>query len=260
MPNSSAYALVTGASGGIGEAFARALAAQGRNLVLVARSQSKLEQLGRELAERHGIAAKVLVADLSDASQAEHLVAWCKQEAVGVELVINNAGIGLVKAFVDSSAEELQEMLQLDVVTATLIALRFAQEMSDRGVHGTILNVASTAAFQPMPSMAVYAASKAYLLSLTQAADYELRPLGIRMLALCPGPTRTLFFSRSGVEDSATNFVFQRPEQVARVGLRTIERGKTISVSGWLNRLIALGARLGPTAISMRIAKYMTGH
>lgn len=260
MSEPKAYTLVTGASGGIGEAFARALAAQGRSLVLVARSENKLQQLGRELADQHRIDARVLVADLSEAGQPERIVEWCRQQGLAVDLVINNAGVGLLKAFADSSAEELEKMLQLNVVTATLIALRFAQEMQARGVHGTILNVASTAAFQPMPFMAVYAASKAYLLSLTQAADHELRPLGIRMLALCPGPTRTEFFSRSGVDDSATNFVFQKPEQVVRVGLRAIETGKTVSVSGWLNRIIALGGRLGPSAISLRIAKYLTGH
>lgn len=253
MPDTETYAVVTGASSGLGEGFARALAARGKNLVLSARSQERLDKLAKEV-RAAGVKALVYPADLANPESAGKLLEFCRSQKLKVDLVVNNAGFGIVGDFVDSSADKVEGMLNVNVVSATLIALGFVREMRNSGVRGTVLNIASIAAFQPFPGMAAYAATKAYVLSFSEAVNYELRKHGIRMLALCPGATRTEFFSRAGYDAENARFYMQTTDQVVATGMRQIDAGAAVTVSGLLNWLTTQSVRFAPRSLVVRIA------
>ena len=255
-------ALVTGASGGIGEDLARAFAADGWDLVLVARGRPALERVAAELAERHGVSAHVVPADLAraDAPRAVHDAV----RALGVEVhaLVNNAGFGLSGPFVATGPEagtsldgEL-DMLQVNAVALTHLSKLFLPEMVARG-RGYVLNVASTAAFQPGPLMAVYYATKAYVLSFSEALAEELRATGVSVTCLAPGATRTGF---QAVADMAESRLFRAghvmsSEDVARAGYRGMLARRRLVIPGMVNRVMAHATRLVPRSTAARIAR-----
>jgi uncharacterized protein len=240
-------ALITGASSGIGAAFARALAGQGTHLILVARSEANLHDLARALAAQHSIRAEVLPFDLSRPAAGEELFAATQHLGLAVDLLINNAGFGTYGAFDRLDPEREQQEVRLNVATVVDLTHRFLPAMLARG-SGSIINVASTAAFQPVPYMAVYSASKAFVLSFSEALWAEYRRQGIRVLALCPGRTSTDFFKVVGSEEAGMG-AFETPEQVVRVALRALERSRPSVISGRQNWLMANAVRFAPRAI-----------
>jgi short-subunit dehydrogenase len=253
-------ALITGASSGIGAAFARALAAQGAHLILVARSEAKLRDLATGLAAQHGIRTEALPCDLSRPEAGQQVFAATQQRGLPVDLLINNAGFATYGAFDRLDAEREQQEILLNVAAVVDLTHRFLPAMLARG-SGAIVNVASTSAFQPTPYMAVYGASKAFVLSFSEALWAEYRSKGIRVLALCPGPTSTDFFTVVGTEDASFG-AKETPEKVAQVALRALQRGRPSVISGRMNWLQANSVRLAPRALvaSMGARLMRPGH
>ena len=242
-------ALVTGASAGLGEEFARQLSATGARLVLVARRKERLEALAAELGN-----ARAVELDLSEPGSAERLMADVAAHGEHVDLLVNNAGFGLGGLFKDHDPERLRQMIDLNCGVLTELCRAVAPGMVERG-RGGILNVASTAAFQAGPGMAVYFATKAFVLSLTEALHEELRKHGIRVSALCPGPTATEFgevagFGKAGAFDK----LGAQPGDVVRAGLEGLQANRAIVIPGLVNKVGAQGTRFLPRAVVRRIA------
>lgn len=243
MAHRASRSLVTGASSGIGAAFARALAARGSDLVLVARRTDRLRELASELEGAHGIRAEVVTADLSEPAAGRALRAAISGD---VDTVINNAGFGDHDALVDADPEVLERMIAVDVTALVDITRAFLPAMLQRR-HGAIVNIASTAGFQPVPLMAVYGASKAFVLSFSEAVWQEAKPHGVKVLALAPGFTGTEFFEVAGNAD-ATVGIPRTPADVAATGLRALDRRSTPPhvVDGAGNAVSAVASRLAP--------------
>ncbi len=252
-------ALVTGASSGLGEEFARQIAGRGANVVLVARTASKLEALAAELAQAQGVRAQALPMDLSAADAGRALCEELASRGLVIDHLINNAGFGLHGRFVKLDPARESEMLRLNMELPTALAHALLPGMVERR-RGGILNVASTGAFQPVPGMATYAATKAYVLSLTIGLSVELRGTGVRALALCPGPVPTGFQNVAGIDIAPQHrmAVLTAAETVRR-GLRAYEKGRAVIVPGTLNSLGALGTRLVSQRMSARIAARVMG-
>jgi short-subunit dehydrogenase len=255
-------ALITGGSGGIGAELARLFARDGWDLVLVARSREGLEKVGQELAQKHGIASHVIPADLADPAAPQAIFDAVQALGVQVDALVNNAGFGLMGSFVDTGGEaptELArelEMLQVNVVALTHLSKLFLPAMVKRG-RGYLLNVASTAAFQPGPLMAVYYASKAYVLSFSEALSVELAGTGVTATVLCPGATRTEFQAAANMEDSRLfrgGHVMTAAE-VAEQGYNAMRAGKSSVITGAMNRVMAAGTRFLPRRVTARLAK-----
>ncbi len=249
-------ALVTGASSGIGAELARVLAARGHDLVLTARGVAQLEALAGELTAKHGIRAEAIAADLADPAGAGRLTAALAERDLEIDVLVNNAGIGMHGAFAEGDPKTQLDLLQVNVASLTHLTRLLLPGMLARRA-GRILNVASTAAFVPGPFMAVYYASKAYVLSLSVALSNELAATGVTVTALCPGPTRTRFQTTAGV-DRAKLFrgggVMEAAE-VARWGYQGMMAGKPIVVPGLRNRLLAGSSGLAPRTWTARIAR-----
>ena len=242
-------ALITGASAGLGVEFARQLSKRGHALVLAARRRDRLDALAAELGN-----ARTIAIDLSQHDAAEALIADLDTAGEQVEILVNNAGFGLIGRFAKRDRERLREMIDLNVGTLTDLCRLVAPQMIERG-SGGIINVASTAAFQPGPNMAVYFATKAYVLSFTEALHEELKPHGIRVSCLCPGPTRTEFgevagFGGNGMFD---RFAMEAPEAVA-AGLKGLDRNKAVVVPGLQNKITAASTRFAPRPVVRKIA------
>jgi uncharacterized protein len=249
-----AWALVTGASSGIGEAIARKLAARGVPLLLVARSAARLEALGAELRSVSGAAAVAIPLDLALPGAAVALFAASEGEGRRVDLLVNAAGFGWNGPQTGFPDERFLELLRLNVETTAGLTHRFLRAMAGRGT-GAILNVASTTAFLPMPYFAAYAASKAFILSFTHALHEEAKRDGVTVTALCPGYTRTRFCATAGMKEAeATPFFEMTPEAVADAGLRALERKKPFAVADWHDRLWIAAGRLAPRTWPPRIA------
>jgi uncharacterized protein len=251
-------ALVTGASGGIGAELARVLAADGWDLVLVARTEEKLRELADELARSHGTTAVVLAADLEWPDAPTELAAELARRGVEIEALVNNAGFGALAPFVEMPLETARAMLAVNVTALTHLTRLFLPAMVARR-RGYILNVASTAAFQPGPWMAVYYASKAYVLSFSEAIGHELRETGVRVTALCPGATATGFSSTAG---SGQSRLFQMAQpasapEVARFGYRAMLRGDRVAVPGLRNKILAQAVRVSPRRLAAAVAGAM---
>lgn len=241
--------VITGASAGLGVEFARQLAAKGHRLVLAARRKDRLEALAKELGN-----ARAVAIDLSEKGAAERLMADIAAAGETVDTLINNAGFGQFGKFARGEPERLREMVDLNCGTLTELCRFAAPPMIERK-RGAILNVASTAAFQAGPGMAVYFATKAFVLSLTEALHEELKPHGIRVSCLCPGPTRTEFgevagFHHHGMFDK----VSMNAGKVVTIGLKGLEKNRAVVVTGVLNKTGATLARLAPRALSRKIA------
>ena len=244
-------ALITGASSGIGAAFAKALAAAGAHLILVARSEEKLHTLASQLVSQYTIRAEVIVADLSRVGAAHTVFEETQQRGLTVDILINNAGFGTHGQFDTLDGEREQQEIMLNVATLVDLTHSFLPLMLARR-QGAIINVASLAAFQPIPYMAVYGASKAFVLSFSEALWGEYRTKGVRILALSPGETTTGFFDVVGPQ-YGTPGKMETPEQVVQIGLRALEQGRSSVVSGRQNTLIANSSRFFPRSLAVRL-------
>ena len=244
-----AVTLISGASAGLGLEFARQLAVRGQKLVLVARRKDRLDALADELGN-----ARVVAIDLSEAGSTAELMANIRQAREHVDKLINNAGFGLRGRFAQLDAARQRAMIDLNVASLTELCHAVAPGMIERG-KGAILNVASTAAFQPGPNMAVYFATKAYVLSFTEALHEELKPHGISVTALCPGPTRTEFGAVAGFgENSAFDRLSTDAASVVRAGLKGLDRNRAVVVPGMINKIGASSTRFVPRRLVRKIA------
>ena len=245
--------LITGASAGLGAEFARQCAARGEELVLVARRRDRLEAIAVETGNAH-----VIAADLSESDSAARLVGEVERLGFAVDTLINNAGFGLVGRFAELPLERQREMIDLNVATLTELAYLVLPAMIERG-RGAILNLASTAAFQPGPYFGVYFATKAYVLSFTEALHQELKGSGVRVSALCPGPTATEFGGVAGFKSARFNRFAADARSVVRAGLAGLDRNKAVVVPGLMNKAGAQSSRLIPRAAMRRIVARLKG-
>jgi len=254
----SQTALITGASNGIGLELCKLLAADHNQLVITARSREKLQQLAGQLEDNHGIRVHVITEDLSQTGSSKRLVKHLASNYLEPDLLINNAGFGLLGPFAEQSEDELMRMLQLNMNELTRLT-RLVLPGMIRKKRGKILNVASTAAFQPGPFMAAYYASKAYVLSYSQALAEELRDHNINVTALCPGPTETGFQDRAGMDASPLFKIMpvQDAATVAKAGYRGMQKGKRIVVPGLINKLLVYGSRFMPRRLLTKIVRQM---
>jgi short-subunit dehydrogenase len=252
-------ALVTGASSGIGAHLARELAKDGHDLILVARRAGPMQALADELGAG-GAHITILAADLSATGAAAHLVQEVRARALTIDVLINAAGLGDNGRFDQSDPARIAEMLQVNAVTLTELTRLLLPGMVERG-RGKIMLVASTAAFQPGPHMAVYCASKAYVLNLGEAIAYELRRTGVTVTTLCPGPTATEF-AKTAKAESSTLFrsslvPVMSAAAVARIGYKALKSGRRVVITGALNTVIAVSGRLSPHGLSMAIGSHL---
>jgi len=242
-------ALITGASAGLGVEFARQLAKRGHALVLAARRKDRLDELARSLGK-----ARAVAIDLSKANATAKLLADLQANGEQVEILVNNAGFGLIGRFAELDAKRQRQMIDLNVATLTDLCRAIAPRLVGRK-SGAILNVASTAAFQPGPNMAVYFATKAYVLSFTEALHEELKPHGVKVSCLCPGPTRTEFGEVAGFGGSGTfDRVAMDAPAVVAAGLRGLDRNRAVVVPGLVNKIGAASTRFAPRSVVRRIA------
>lgn len=237
--------LITGASSGIGEAFARRLAAEKHNLVLVARSENKLAELCDQLMLEHKITAHYVAIDLNDYQADLRLFKETVNHGLEINWLINNAGFGSMGYFGDLDLERELEMIGLNVMALVALTHRYLQLMVEAG-EGTIINVSSTTSFQPLPFMATYAATKAFVTSFSEAIAEEYKPFNIRVMALCPGATDTAFFDAAEISEPVKVKGMQTPEEVVETALRGLSRGKSTVVSGWMNYFVSRAARFAP--------------
>jgi len=254
-------ALITGASGGIGEQLALLLAADKHDLVLVARNAGKLESLCQEFARAHGILARSVAADLADPQAPSHILDVLARDGIAVDVLVNNAGFGASGAYAEIDWETEAHMIQVNITALAHLTRLFLPDMLARR-NGKILNVASTAAYVPGPFMAVYYASKAFVLSFSEALAEEVQGTGVSVTALVPGATATNFASTAGnaesplfrggnVMDAAT---------VARLGYDAMMSGQRVAVAGLSNKLTALSTRLAPRSALAKIARRLNNH
>src|SRR2546428_4217076 len=260
MNSSRNTALITGASSGIGLELANLFARDGNDLVLVARSEGKLRQIASRLEGEFGIATRVLAADLAKPHAAQELVMTLNVHEVTIDALVNNAGFGLAGPFVATDLDKELEMIQVNIVALTELTKLLLPGMVTRR-SGRILNLASTAAFQPGPLMAVYYATKAYVLSFSEAIADELRDSGVTVTALCPGPTDTGFAVAARLESSRL-FNMTKPMNsaaVARVGYEAMKRGKRVVIPGMRNKLLAQSIRVTPRRMVTTIVRRLNG-
>jgi len=254
-------ALITGASAGIGREFSRCLATRARSLVLVARREERLMHLRDELIGRNpNLNVHIRAVDLAHKSEIETLVAWLKQEKIEIDFLINNAGLGDLGSFATSDGEKIDRIIQVNVTGLTLLTQKLLPAMIAKK-RGAILHVSSCAGFLPMPEFSVYAATKAYVTSLSEGLRMELRGTGVSVCALCPGPVRTEFgevAERPGQSrERSPEFVYVSAEDVARVGLAAIENDRALVIPGFVMKLGMLLVRLTPMSI-LRLASRLT--
>ena len=234
------WVLVTGASSGFGEEFARQYAAQGRALVLVARRIEKLQTLATELRERYRVDVIVEQVDLSNITAVIQLHQRLRERGIAIDILINNAGHGLQGTFVDGTLDAALAMLQLDVVSLTAVTHVFAQDMRTRG-RGKILLVASMLAYQGIEKFAVYAAAKMYVLRLGEALHRELKPDGVTVTVLCPGMADTGFATAAQQKITPTlKLLMMQPAPVVRAGIRALQAGRISVVPGWSNKAVLI--------------------
>ena len=247
--------LITGASSGIGEVFARKLAARGRNVLLVARSEDKLITLCNELGRSNSIRAQYVALDLSKPESPARLFEESEKRGLTVDLLINNAGFGSMAEFIKLDLARELNMIDLNIKSLVDLTHRFLAPMITRK-QGAIINVASTAGFQAVPFMATYAATKAFVLSFSEALWEENRPHGVHVMALCPGATDTNFFEAARGKKPPAR-VAQTPEEVVDAALRGLARRKAVVVSGWTNLFMVESERIVPRSLVTRLAGRM---
>ncbi len=249
-------ALITGASSGIGLELASVAAHDRHDLVLVARNREKLESIGRGLAEEYGVRVSVIAKDLADPAGPAALSRELAERGIALDVLVNNAGVGVYGRFAQTSLDKELEMIQINLVALTHLTKLFLTGMLERR-RGRILNVASTAAFQPGPIMAVYYATKAYVLSFSEALANEVAGTGVTVTALCPGPTRTEFQSRAGFQPIPLlrSPLVTATSVVARAGWRGMKRGKRVVVPGLANRILVQAVRATPRRLGTAVVR-----
>ncbi len=243
--------MITGASGGIGEAFARRLAAEKHNLVLVARSEGKLHQLCDELMLQHQITAHYVALDLTEFEADKKLFAETERHGFEIDWLINNAGFGSMGDFAELDLERELEMINLNVMALVALTHRYLGKMRQRK-SGVVVNVSSTASFQAIPYMATYAATKAFVTSFSQALAEENRPFNITVTALCPGPTETNFFAEAGAVPFSAKGM-QTPEEVVDKCLGAVRAGRPLVVSGLANYIGSVLGTIAPDRLVTRV-------
>jgi short-subunit dehydrogenase len=248
--------LVTGASAGIGRELARQAAADGHDLVLVARRRERLEELGAELTGAHGGTAHVVPADLADPAAPAAIAAELADKGVEVDVLVNNAGFGSNGRFHELDLSWELKMVQVNIAAQVALTGHFLPGMVQRG-RGRVLNIASTAAFQPGPKMATYYATKAFVLSWSQAVAVELQGTGVTLTVHCPGATLSEFTDVAGTGKTRLFTTQQAPSaaEVARHAWAATKRGERVAIHGFANKVGALGARMSPAGIAMSVAQ-----
>lgn len=249
-------ALVTGGSGGIGLELAKVLARNGFDLVLVARKRDTLEAAAGQLEGKFDVRVHVFAADLRRREAPQEIFGFLQNENIPIEVLINNAGFGLGGEFSETAVERELEMIQVNIVALTHLTKLFLAPMIKRK-SGRVLNVASTAAFQPGPLMAVYYATKAYVLSFSEALSEELRNSNVTVTALCPGPTLTDFADTAEVSSSRVAQAFGKADaaDVAKYGFDAMMSGKRLAIPGIKNKILAQANRIAPRALSAKIGR-----
>lgn len=253
------HALITGASSGIGEAFARGLAERGAHLILCARRVERLQAMAQVFREEFGCRVYVFESDLAKEDAPQALYRKTLEAGIPVDLLVNCAGVGTFGAFLDHPSDRYEQELRLNVVALTVLCRLFGKDMAERGAGG-IINVSSTAAYQPLPLFSVYAATKTYVRSLSEALAQELKGVGVDVLVLCPGPTRTEFQKRSYSEKLLPDWGYASAERVVERALRDFERGCVVSVPGVHNLATITLARMIPgSAMAQLTGSLMKG-
>jgi short-subunit dehydrogenase len=257
MPNHQTV-LITGASAGLGYEFAHLFARDHYNLVLVARSGPKLAELAEQLRQQHGIQVKTIPLDLGLPQASQTLFEETQRAGIHVDILVNNAGYGISGNFADIPLEESYGQIQLNIMALTLLTRLYLRPMIERRA-GKIMNVASTAAFQPGPLMAVYYATKAYVLSFSEALADELRNTGVQVTCFCPGATLTEFQKRAQTENSRLfkSLAPMDAKTVAADGYRALIAGKTLAISGFRNWLLAESVRFAPRKLVTMISRWI---
>jgi uncharacterized protein len=252
----SKTALITGASNGIGLELARVHAAKGGNLVLIARNKSKLDELKSELEKQYRVAVYTIGKDLSLPDAAQEVYVELKQQNICIDYLINNAGFGDFGMFVETDWNKELQMINLNITSLTQFTKLFLQDMVKRK-SGKIMNVASTAAFQPGPTMAVYYATKAYVLSFSEAIKNEVEDKGISVTALCPGATESGFQAAAAMEESKLVKGKKLPtsKEVATYGYKSMMNGKAVAIHGLMNYLMANSVRFTPRSIVVKVTR-----
>lgn len=243
-------ALITGASGGLGLSFVNLFALDGYDIVLVARNEKKLEEIKAEIEKKYNIKATVVAKDLTKESEVEEVYKATKEAGITVDVLVNNAGFGDFGVFHESDVSKQIKMINLNCTSLMQLCHLYLPDMVKQG-SGNILNVDSIAAFQAGPLMSVYYATKAFVLSFSQALSRELKGTGVKVTALCPGPIRTNFDSAADLGESGLfkNLKVWDPEVVARFGYKNMKKGKRFCVCGFLNKLIVFSNRLVPRSL-----------
>lgn len=255
MSNVSRTALVTGASAGIGAAFARHLAAEGYALLLVARRVDRLKTLADELTAQYGVRCDVFAADLSDPAAPAQIIAFAQAQGISIDVLINNAGLSGKAAFANTPWPTLAAEIQLMITALTELCHRVLPGMQERG-WGRIINLSSLAAFSPPGASLLYTGIKSYVLSISQSLDMELKPQGIHVTALCPGFTRSEFHDTMGTRDAANKLpalLWQEAEDVVREGWQAVTKGKPVCVPGVVNKLVASSVRPLPVSLQYHL-------
>lgn len=255
MDTTHRTALVTGASAGIGAAFARHLAAEGYSLLLVARRVERLQELAAELKAKHGVRCDVFAADLNDPAAPEAIVAFAEDRGIAIDVLINNAGLSGKTAFADTPWPKLAAEIQLMVTAVTELCHRVLPGMRQRG-WGRIVNLSSLAAFSPPGASLLYTGIKSYVLGMSQSLDMELKPQGIHVTALCPGFTRSEFHDTMGTRDAADKLpglLWQESDEVVREGWDAAMKGKPVCVPGLVNKVVASSVRPLPMTLQYHL-------
>ena len=249
--------LITGASSGIGYEFAKIYAKKGYNLVITARRKNNPDRIKQELESFDtSICVDIIVLDLSKQNSAKELYEVVKQRGILIDTLINNAGFGVYGNFIETDIEKEIDMIELNIKSLVVLTKLFLKDMVSRN-NGTIINVASTAAFQPGPLMSVYYASKSFVLSFTEAIRNEVRDTNVNISVLCPGPTDTEFEKSASLEESSlfTKLKVMKPEKVAIIGYKGINRNKSVIIPGILNNILITFNKIIPRALVINIVR-----
>ncbi len=248
------WALVTGASSGIGAEFARRLAARGMHVILTARREPLLKELAEELHTRHGCRTEIIPCDLSVPGKSRWLMQQIAERGLQVELLINNAGFAHVGDVEHTDPDRIKQMVELNISAVTDLTYAVLPDMLERR-HGAVINVSSLAAFQPVAYMAAYAASKAYVLHFSEALWAEVRDRGVTVMGLCPGVTETEFFDRAGIPNWLQKHSSQPPSKVAKRAIKALEKRKQYHIPRWRDYLLSIAVRFATRRTAVNEAR-----